>query len=209
MDSQDNVDDTNTQDIALEESVKVHRGNEAETAANKLGAREMTMDESVFINDEYDATSNASGLYMHEKIHENIDNSDVNDSFYSGENTIDALDAYMDEIRPVSMKDAIIQFSEDRDVLRSQDPNAELTVTQAANHPEAEAMFVRLHEAGVENMPASALEGETVEERVENLLLQAQDVDNNLEREASQDASAEQNLPYVEHTSDNELDYGL
>ena len=105
---------------------------------------------------------------------------------------------------------AVSQFSDDREILRASDPQAALPVTQAANHPEAEATFVRLHEAGIERFPAEALEGDTAQERVGNILVQAQEIDQDLqaERALEQQAALNQHVqPHYQAEEENEYGY--
>jgi len=85
--------------------------------------------------------------------------------------------------RFVSFGEVLQQFSNDRDALRAADPDAVEIVTQAANHQEAEAMFVRLKETGVEQFPSEALTADTAEDRIGNILVAAQEIDNTLEAE--------------------------
>ena len=119
-------------------------------------------------------------------------------------------EAELNETQPfVSLEDAIRQFAQDRDILREQDPEAEQILTQAANHPNAEAMFVNLHESGVKNLPAEALDGDTPKDRVQNILLEVRDVEQKLEREASHDLHENHTSPANNFQAEEELDYGL
>jgi len=83
----------------------------------------------------------------------------------------------------IPFRQAVQAFADDRELLRANDPEATLSITQAANHPEAEAMFVRLNDAGIEQFPSEALRADTPEDRVGNILVQAQEIDKTLEAE--------------------------
>jgi len=101
------------------------------------------------------------------------------------------------------------QFSDDREILRASDPQAALPVTQAANHPEAEATFVRLHEAGIERFPAEAIKGDTAQERVGNILVQAQEIDQDLQAERALEQQADLNQHVQPHyQAEEEYEYG-
>jgi len=97
-----------------------------------------------------------------------------NDESSVPEDAIDSTD-----IPPpvVPFGQAVGQFSDDRKILRELDPQSELQVTQAANHPEAEAMFIRLNDEGMTRFPKAALEGDTPQDRVGEILTQAREID--------------------------------
>ncbi|MEP1231671.1 MAG: hypothetical protein ABJG88_13445 [Litorimonas sp.] len=83
----------------------------------------------------------------------------------------------------IPFKQVVKQFADDRELLRVSDPEAALSVTQAANHPEAEATLVRLDNAGIERFPSEAIEGDTAEVRVGNILTNAHEIDKVIEAE--------------------------
>ncbi|MEP1231569.1 MAG: hypothetical protein ABJG88_12920 [Litorimonas sp.] len=76
------------------------------------------------------------------------------------------------------------QFVNDRETLNAQDPQAQWTETRAANHPSAEAMLVRLHDAGIERLPSDIIAGETARERVSDVLTVTHDIDKSLNLQA-------------------------
>jgi len=99
------------------------------------------------------------------------------------------------------------QFASDRGILRASDPEATQLVTQAANHPEAEAMFLRLNDAGIENFPSHGLLAGTAEERVSNILTQANEIDKTLE--AEYDLEQEDLNTQTASVNEEEYDYSL
>lgn len=99
------------------------------------------------------------------------------------------------------------QFASDREILRASDPEATQLVTQAANHPEAEAMFLRLNDAGIENFPSHGLLAGTAEERVSNILTQANEIDKTLE--AEYDLEQEDLNTQTASVNEEEYDYSL
>ena len=107
----------------------------------------------------------------------------------------------------VPYEQAVQQFSDDRAVLRVSDPEASLPITQAANHPEAEAMFVRLSDAGIERFPAAALEGDKAQDRVGNVLVQAQEIDQDLQAERARDQSGVHNEHVQSYQAEDEYAY--
>lgn len=107
----------------------------------------------------------------------------------------------------VPFDQAVLQFASDRELLRASDPEASLIVTEAVNHPEAEAMFVRLHDAGIEQFSSDALAANTPEERVRNILNQAHDIDKTLEAERTLE---QENLnTQTDSSYEEEYDYSL
>jgi len=105
---------------------------------------------------------------------------------------------------------AVVQFAQDREALRVEDPTAERQVTQVANHPEAEAMLVRLNQSGVEQFPSESLQGETAADRVVNILKEAETMDKELdvERHFEGDIEYDFTLPHQYETEDS-YDHGL
>jgi len=108
----------------------------------------------------------------------------------------------------VPYEQAVQQFSDDREILRASDPEATLPITQAANHSEAEATFVRLNDAGIERFPAAALEGDNAQERVGNILVQAQEIDQDLQAERARDQSGAHNEQVKSYQAEDEYAYG-
>ena len=102
---------------------------------------------------------------------------------------------------------AVQQFASDRELLRASDPEAVQLVTQAANHPEAEAMFVRLNENGIEHFPSEALEGDTPEDRIGNILVQAQEIHNTIDAERT--IEPENSYIQTAPTYEEEYDYSF
>jgi len=107
----------------------------------------------------------------------------------------------------IPFRQAVQQFADDREILRTSDPEATLPITQAANHPEAEAMFVRLNENGIEHFPSEALEGDTPEDRIGNILVQAQEIDNTIDAERT--IEPENSYIQTAPTYEEEYDYSF
>ncbi|MEP1231259.1 MAG: calcium-binding protein [Litorimonas sp.] len=109
----------------------------------------------------------------------------------------------------IPFNEVVKQFVDDRAILRTIDPDANLTVTQAANHPESEAMIVRLNKAGLEHFPAELLQGETPQERVETILIEAHEMDKGQEFKRMFENSEAINHQTSLHNAEEEIDYTL
>lgn len=139
---------------------------------------------------------------------EHPDASSARDVNERGPSTLELeIDGSGTKLQFVSYSQAVQQFADDRELLRASDPEATLTITQAANHDEAEAMFVRLYDSGIENFPAEATQGETPEDRVGKTLLKAQEIDTALEAERTFEPDNSQS--YNAQSHEDEIDYGI
>lgn len=103
---------------------------------------------------------------------------------------------------------AVEQFVDDREALRLQDPQSELIETRAANHPDAEALFVRLNDMGVDNMPANVAEGATARERMGSLLTTADEMDREMLAEHGFDNDLNSEMDLINNNA-QEQDYEM
>lgn len=107
----------------------------------------------------------------------------------------------------VPFGDAVQQFADDREALRAMDPTESLIETQLANNPEAEAIFLRLHEQGIERFPAQPLSGETAPARMEAILKQAHAIDHDVVAERTQDLKVDNAQTFENIYEDYDCEY--
>ena len=68
---------------------------------------------------------------------------------------------------------------------------------------------MRLHEAGIERFPAEAIKGDTAQERVGNILVQAQEIDQDIQAERALEQQADLNQHVQPHyQAEEEYEYG-
>lgn len=106
---------------------------------------------------------------------------------------------------------AVEQFSDDREILRDIDPKSEWVETQLANHPEAEAMFVRLNDMGMTQFPQEALKGDTPQARIGTIMSQAREIDLDVTAEKTADRTfdkgVDNNILQEPQAASEEADY--